>query len=215
MTPSKFHLPSWLQSALLIGMLLFLFGSALTLMGCNRARGTETDTETPPPMTIAEPHVQAASLVDAGRYIVRIGGCNDCHTVGYDAALGDIPESEWLTGMPIGFRGPWGTTYPPNLRLFVQETPEDVFIGLARDRHERPPMPWPSLNHMHEQDVRAVYAFIKHLGPKGTTMPEALNPGVEPTTPYIVFDPVHMERLQTVSQATGEQPQTPTPSGAE
>jgi len=26
-------------------------------------------------------------------------------------------SAEWLLGSAIGWRGPWGTTYPPNLRL--------------------------------------------------------------------------------------------------
>lgn len=28
-----------------------------------------------------------------------------------------MPEGEWLTGDVVGFRGPWGTSYPTNLRL--------------------------------------------------------------------------------------------------
>jgi hypothetical protein len=41
-----------------------------------------------------------------------VGSCNDVA-----ARNGNVPEKEWLLGGgPLGFRGPWGTTYAPNLR---------------------------------------------------------------------------------------------------
>ncbi|WP_372906389.1 hypothetical protein [Rhodohalobacter sp.] len=39
---------------------------------------------------------------------------------------GNIPEEEWLAGSPMGWQGPWRTTYASNLRLRVQEWPENV-----------------------------------------------------------------------------------------
>ena len=108
----------------------------------------------------------------------------------------NIPESEWLAGMPVGFRGPWGTTYPANLRLRVQEMDENAWVEMLKTRHDMPPMPWPSVNSMSEQDTRAIYQFIKSLGPKGERAPAAVPPGQEPATPYILFEPQHMERLQ-------------------
>lgn len=39
-----------------------------------------------------------------------------------------VHESEWLVGMPVGFRGPWGTSYPKNLRLTAQQLSEDVWV---------------------------------------------------------------------------------------
>lgn len=44
---------------------------------------------------------------ERGKYLVLIGGCNDCHTPGFIESDGKGPaESEWLTGSPVGFRGP-------------------------------------------------------------------------------------------------------------
>ena len=61
-------------------------------------------------------YVQADSQIEAGRYLVKIGGCNDCHTPGYVEKLmmtGEaMPESEWLKGADVGFSGPWGVSYP-------------------------------------------------------------------------------------------------------
>ena len=59
-----------------------------------------------------------------GKYIVEIGGCNDCHTPGFAMSGGTVPESEWLTGDALGWQGPWGTTYAPNLRLYMKDMTE-------------------------------------------------------------------------------------------
>ena len=44
---------------------------------------------------------------ERGRYLVKITGCNDCHTPGYAEVGGKIPERDWLTSDSIGWRGPW------------------------------------------------------------------------------------------------------------
>jgi mono/diheme cytochrome c family protein len=138
---------------------------------------------------------------EQGKYIVMLGGCNDCHTVGFAESNGQNPaESEWLTGSPVGFRGPWGTSYPANLRLTVNSMTEDAWVQMCKTRQGLPPMPWPSLNHMDESDLRAVYNYIKSLGPKGEKAPVAVAPGQEPQTPYFIFEPQHMERLGNLAK---------------
>lgn len=77
--------------------------------------------------------------IERGRYLVVVGSCSDCHTPGYPETNCATPQSEWLTGKPVGFRGPWGTTYPRNLRLFVQELTESEWLATVRDP-KRPPM---------------------------------------------------------------------------
>lgn len=140
-----------------------------------------------------EPHVMAGTPVDAGRYLVIMGGCNDCHTEGYmESSQGDIPEQSWLTGSIVGFRGPWGTTYPQNLRLRAQEWSEDVWVATVHTRKALPPMPWINVNQMSEQDARAVYRYIRSLGPAGEHKPAALPPDQEPQTPYISFAPLNL-----------------------
>lgn len=138
---------------------------------------------------VPEPHVRASSPQEAGRYLVVITGCNDCHTEGYRRTEGDVPESEWLTGSPMGWRGPWGTTYGSNLRLYVAEHSEEEFVDTLLHRKKRPPMPWMSTNHLHERDARAIYAFIEGLGPAGKRMPARVPPGEEPKGPYISMTP--------------------------
>ncbi len=121
-----------------------------------------------------------------GRYVVTTSGCNDCHTAGYPQSGGKVPEVEWLTGNPVGFSGPWGTTYPVNLRLMVQAISESAWVARARTEM-RPPMPWFSLRDMNNADLRAVYRYIKSLGPKGNPAPAYAAPGQKVSTPYIEF----------------------------
>jgi len=148
-----------------------------------------------------QPHVSADTELDAGRYLVLIGGCNDCHTGNWAESGGTVPESDWLTGVPIGFKGPWGTTYPSNLRLLVQEIDEQGWTAMLRTRTALPPMPWVNLNRLSDSDSRAIYRYIRSLGNQGVRMPLAVAPGVEPSTPYFVFEPVHMERMPHPPQA--------------
>lgn len=169
--------------AVLVGVLL------LAMVACE-----QRSAETPSPAAPARTPEQQ------GKYIVLIGGCNDCHTGGYAESNGqNPPESEWLTGVPVGFRGPWGTSYPSNLRLTVNEMAEDEWVNMCLTRKSLPPMPWPSMNLMDEQDLRAVYRYIKSLGPKGVKTPQNVPPGQEPATPYFDFAPQHLERLQNLA----------------
>jgi mono/diheme cytochrome c family protein len=125
--------------------------------------------------------------IERGRYLVRIGGCNDCHTPGYPESGGNIPEKEWLTGNQVGWRGPWGTTYPPNLRLTMNEINEEQWIKAARTKQLRPPMPWFALRDMSDEDLRAVHRFIRHLGPAGGHAPAYVPPDQTPAGPFIQF----------------------------
>jgi len=126
-------------------------------------------------------------LIEHGRYIVKISGCNDCHTPGYTQAGGKILDKDWLIGDRLGWRGPWGTTYPTNLRLYMHNLSEDQWIEVAHTARFRPPMPWFTLHDMTEQDLRAIYRFIRHLGPAGEPAPAYLPPDQTPNGPFVLF----------------------------
>lgn len=141
-------------------------------------------------VSMAAPPGQAddkQELVDRGRYLVRIAGCNDCHTAGYTEAAGEVPEREWLKGGRLGWHGPWGTTYATNLRLYMADLGESEWIARAREMKTRPPMPWFAIRAMSERDLRALYRFIRHLGSAGEPAPEFVPPGREPPAPYVRF----------------------------
>jgi mono/diheme cytochrome c family protein len=124
---------------------------------------------------------------ERGRYVVAISGCNDCHTPGFLLNGGKTPEKEWLTGGVTGWRGPWGTTYPTNLRLYFQEITEAQWVQVAKEIQRRPPMPYFSLNAMSEADVRSMYKFIRSLGPAGKPAPKFVPPDKVPPQPYVQF----------------------------
>ena len=84
----------------------------------------------PPPSRASPAAIAAAATDDAellarGEYLVRIAGCNDCHTAGLRRERGATSDkAQWLVGSPLGYNGPWGTTYAANLRLKLAEMDE-------------------------------------------------------------------------------------------
>jgi mono/diheme cytochrome c family protein len=125
--------------------------------------------------------------IERGRYIAKIAGCNDCHTPGYAFSGGRIPEKEWLTGDRLGWRGPWGTTYPTNLRQFLAQMSEKDWLSYAKMIETRPPMPWFALRDMNRADLRALYRFVRWLGPAGDPAPTYVPPDQEAPQPYVLF----------------------------
>ena len=131
----------------------------------------------------SENHERASSTsddVERGRYVVKIAGCNDCHTENYALKAGAVNESQWLTGSSVGWQGPWGTTYPSNLRRLMQDLTEEQWLHHAR-QPTRPPMPWFALRDMSDEDLTAIYRFVRSLGPGGSPAP-AFEPPQQPST---------------------------------
>jgi hypothetical protein len=145
-------------------------------------------TEAEPP-AVTPASIQAATPEEAGRYFFLIGGCNDCHTPGWAESKGKLPVTEWGLGSSVGYRGPWGTTYPPNLRLSAIEFDERQWVQIFRQGAGLPPMPWQNYRSVPEADLVALRRFLRSLGAGGTQVPEALPPGKEPTEPYIDLTP--------------------------
>lgn len=135
----------------------------------------------------SQPSAAGNKLIERGRYLVQIAGCNDCHTPGYMQLEGKVPEAQWLTGDQFGWRGPWGTTYAVNLRLYMQGLSESQWLKAAHTLNARPPMPSFNLHVMTQDDLRAIYRYIRHAGPAGAPAPAYLPPDKEPKPPYALF----------------------------
>ena len=125
--------------------------------------------------------------IKRGRYLVQIGGCNDCHTAGYAPSGGKVPEAQWLLGDALGWNGPWGTNYATNLRLYLQDLTEEQWVKKAKALNARPPMPWFNVRAMTSADLRAIYRYIRSLKPVGTPAPAFLPPEKTPPQPYVAF----------------------------
>lgn len=126
-----------------------------------------------------------AALLARGEYIAATSGCHDCHTPGYTEAAGNAPREDWLVGSQLGWSGPWGTTYPSNLRLLVEDMDEAAWLDYSARLHARPPMPDFALRAMTEDDRRALYRLLRSLKPAGAPAPVYLAPGQEPPLPYV------------------------------
>jgi mono/diheme cytochrome c family protein len=135
---------------------------------------------------IAKPNTDPQKI-ERGRYLAIVGGCSDCHTAGYAESEGQVPESQWMRGSPLGFRGPWGTTYATNLRISLSKITEEEWLKYARSLEARPPMPWFNLNKWDEEDLRAFYHYVRQLGPLGKPAPDAVPPHKEPKGPVVTW----------------------------
>jgi len=104
----------------------------------------------------------------------------------------DIPDDskEWvLFSMDLTtFVGPWGVSYAANL------TPDDTGIGnwsyeqfetairkgkskgLETNRDLLPPMPWQMYRNFTDEDLRAIFAYLKSLKPVNNLVPQPIPP---------------------------------------
>ena len=64
---------------------------------------------------------------------------------------------------------------------------EKQWVHVAKNMQARPPMPWFALHDMTERDLKAIYAYVKHLGPAGDKAPAYVPPDKEPQGPVIQF----------------------------
>ncbi|MFC3550170.1 c-type cytochrome [Lysobacter cavernae] len=163
----------------------FLVGCAALAVGaCQRDGAAPAAVATPITSTSASTSSSPADLVARGEYLIRIAGCNDCHTAGYAEAQGKTDKSQWLTGSPLGYKGPWGTTYAANLRQTLAAMDEAQWLDYSAKLRTRPIMPDFAVRAMSVEDRRALYHFIKSLGPGGGPAPGYLPPGQPPPAPY-------------------------------
>ena len=125
--------------------------------------------------------------VERGLRVSIVSGCHDCHTEGYRESDGNVKQEKSLKGSGLGWRGPWGTTYAANLRQYMQTLTEAQWIAKAKALETRPPMPWDNVRAMTRQDLRAIYRYIRHLGPAGDAAPAYMPPDKEPPPPYVTF----------------------------
>jgi mono/diheme cytochrome c family protein len=131
----------------------------------------------------------ATDLIERGKYLVTVADCNGCHTPNFGPSGGNIPEADHLLGTDIGFSGPWGVSYPANLRLSAAAMTAEEWRARSR-AGGLPPMPWVALQAMTDDDLDAIYAYLRHLGPGGEPAPLSIGPGQAIATQHYIFVPV-------------------------
>lgn len=164
------------------------------------------------------PTAQQAEAVDTlalGEKITYTSGCQDCHTPG---TLYGAPDfSRQLTGSELGWKGPWGVSYPRNLTPDMETglgtwTEEQIAIAIRTGMRPDgtlllPPMPWPMYSHLTEFEALAVAKFLKSLPPTSHRVPDVVLPGAEPPADacYLVF-PAPRPWDAPVAMASSEAP---------
>ncbi len=95
----------------------------------------------------------------------------------------DDPWNWGGAGTNTAFFGPWGVSYASNLTpeelTGMGIYTEDVFISSIRTGRHRgvarpiaPPMPWPSYSQMTDDDLKAVYAYLRTIPPVRNQVPD-------------------------------------------
>lgn len=84
--------------------------------------------------------------------------------------------------------GPWGTSFAANLtpdqsgignwteEQFIKAMKEGKWKGLENSRSLLPPMPWQSYGHMPDEDLKAIFAYLKSIKPLNNPVPMAIPP---------------------------------------
>lgn len=102
-----------------------------------------------------------------------------------------VTNSKWVfTSMDLTtWAGPWGVTFPANLtpddQTGIGSWDENVFIKAMREgkhmgsgRPIMPPMPWQSVATLTDEDLRAVFAYLKSLKPISNKVPDPIPPNM-------------------------------------
>jgi cytochrome c553 len=135
------------------------------------------------------PHVTADTPEQAGAYLLIVGSCHDCHTPNWVESGGKTSKDSLMTGRGLGFKGPWGVDYSKNLRVIADREGEDHWVNTlktADDGDGHLPMPWHNTKLMSDDDLRAMWKYVKSLGPaQGERIPRSVRPGKEPVGQYI------------------------------
>ena len=138
------------------------------------------------------------SEVARGKYLVTLGGCNDCHTPG--AFLGKPDFSRALSGSEVGFAIPGlgvfaGPNLTPDKDTGLGKWSDDQIIsamtaGITPDgRRLAPIMPWQALSHLSSDDAHAIVAYLKSLPAVKNAVPGPFGPKEIPSTLVFVIIP--------------------------
>lgn len=134
----------------------------------------------PQPLTAPVPPNTSIDPVQRGQYLVEISGCTDCHT--------PQERGQPVAGMTFagGFelKGPFGDVTSANITpdaTGISYYDENTFLQAMRTgkvgaRALNPIMPWIMLRNMTDDDLKAVFAYLRTLKPIHHRVDNALPP---------------------------------------
>lgn len=141
------------------------------IMGCH-------DCHTPKVMTAQGPALDSTRLLSGHNGAVPSSG--------FDTGM--TRKGEWIimnSGI-TSFAGPWGMSFAANLtpdatgikdwtlENFKTAIKKGKFKGIEASRPLLPPMPWPNLVNIKDEDAEAIFDYLKSLKPVNNTVPNAI-----------------------------------------
>jgi mono/diheme cytochrome c family protein len=129
---------------------------------------------------------QADPQSDRGKYLVTLGGCNDCHTPGYFFGKPDM--NQFLGGSDVAFEIPGlgafaGRNITPDKDSGIGDwTTEQIVTALQTGRRPdgrvlAPIMPWHALANLTKEDAMAIAAYLQSLPPVQHKVAGPFKPG--------------------------------------
>jgi mono/diheme cytochrome c family protein len=122
----------------------------------------------PEPVTGPVPAPDRGNQAAYGDYLVRVGACRDCHTPMDDRGQA-IPGMEFAGGFVL--TGPYGQVASTNITQAPSGIPyytEELFLeamrtGMVRSRALHDAMPWNAYGRQTDEDLRAMFAYLRTL----------------------------------------------------
>ena len=102
----------------------------------------------------------------------------------------ELPAGPWLwmgAATNTAFAGPWGVSFTANLtpdpETGLGKWTEEMFIATMRTgRHQGkgrallPPMPWPVVGSLKDEDIKDLFAYLQSLAPVKNRVPAPIDP---------------------------------------
>jgi mono/diheme cytochrome c family protein len=125
-----------------------------------------------------------------GKYLVALGGCEDCHTPGHFFGKPDMTRD--LGGSDVGFEIPGLGVFvgrnltPDNETGLGKWTAKEIVTALTAGKRPdgrvlAPIMPWRAFAHLTKSDAYAIAAYLKSLRPVRNDVPGPFGPNDAPT----------------------------------
>ena len=124
----------------------------------------------PEPLDAPVPDPDLSTPEKRGKYLVTIAGCTDCHTP-QDSHGQPLPGMDFAGGFIL--EGPWGRVASANLTPDPSGIPyydlamftQAIRTGYVKARPLSQIMPWNIYRGMTDEDLAAIFAYIKTLKP--------------------------------------------------
>jgi mono/diheme cytochrome c family protein len=136
----------------------------------------------PPPAPVAAGNRDEDALTARGRYVAIAGTCTLCHTAGPSVTRLWAPFPDMGGGMRVEWRV-FGRTYSRNLtpdaetglgRWSDAQIRRAITSGISRDGRlmHWQAMPWDHFSHLRPEDLEALVAYLRHLPPAWSRVPD-------------------------------------------